>query len=201
MCSAHALEDGRFFWKTDLEATFDEWLEALDAVTFLAPLGSMGERRAVSARCAAGLPRRFSRIRNRPRGAGRLSKADLVSAMVGEFVRCRASWAGFTARKKGETEAVAAALAEQYLPSGPDSPVPGTGLGSILSIADKVDILVGCFGLGMIPTGAADPYALRRCALGITRIMLERGYRFDVKELFEEAPEAVRRSEMEAGPH
>ena len=71
--------------------------------------------------------------------------------------------------------------------SGPDSPVPATELGSILSIADKVDTLVGCFGLGMIPTGAADPYALRRCALGITRIMLERGYRFDVKELFEEA--------------
>ena len=181
------LEDGRFFWKTDLEATFDEWLEALDAVTFLAPLGSMGEKtRRISALCRW-LAEKVQQDPEQAARAGRLSKADLVSAMVGEFDTLQGIMGGIYARKKGETEAVAAALAEQYLPSGPDSPVPATELGSILSIADKVDTLVGCFGLGMIPTGAADPYALRRCALGITRIMLERGYRFDVKELFEEA--------------
>ncbi len=181
------LEDGRFFWKTDLEATFDEWLEALDAVTFLAPLGSMGEKtRRISALCRW-IAEKVQQDPEQASRAGRLSKADLVSAMVGEFDTLQGIMGSIYARKKGETEAVAVALAEQYLPSGPDSPVPASELGSILSIADKADTLVGCFGLGMIPTGAADPYALRRCALGITRIMLERGYRFDVKELFEAA--------------
>lgn len=181
------LEDGRFFWKTDLEATFDEWLDALDAVTFLAPLGSMGEKtRRISSLCRW-LAEKAGQDPEEAARAGRLSKADLVSAMVGEFDTLQGIMGGIYARKKGESEAVATALAEQYLPSGPDSPVPATELGSILSIADKADTLVGCFGLGMVPTGAADPYALRRCALGITRIMLERGSRFDVKELFEEA--------------
>jgi glycyl-tRNA synthetase beta chain len=87
----------------------------------------------------------------------------------------------------GETETVAAALAEQYLPAGPDSPVPATLAGALLSIADKADTMAGCFGLGMIPTGAADPYALRRCALGIARIVLEHGLRIDVRELFRTA--------------
>ncbi len=179
------LEDGRFFWKTDLEATFDEWLDALDAVTFLAPLGSMGEKtRRISSLCRW-LAEKAGQNPEEAARAGRLSKADLVSSMVGEFDTLQGIMGGIYARKKGESEAVATALAEQYLPSGPDSPVPATELGSILSIADKADTLVGCFGLGMVPT--ADPYALRRCALGITRIMLERGYRFDVKELFEEA--------------
>ncbi|WP_300715514.1 glycine--tRNA ligase subunit beta [uncultured Bilophila sp.] len=177
------LEDGRFFWKTDLEATFDEWLDALDAVTFLAPLGSMGEKtRRISSLCRW-LAEKAGQNPEEAARAGRLSKADLVSSMVGEFDTLQGIMGGIYARKKGESEAVATALAEQYLPSGPDSPVPATELGSILSIADKADTLVGC----MVPTGAADPYALRRCALGITRIMLERGYRFDVKELFEEA--------------
>ena len=181
------LEDGRFFWKTDLEATFDEWLDALDAVTFLAPLGSMGEKtRRISSLCRW-LAEKAGQNPEEAARAGRLSKADLVSSMVGEFDTLQGIMGGIYARKKGESEAVATALAEQYLPSGPDSPVPATELGSILSIADKADTLVGCFGLGMLPPGAADPYALRRCALGITRIMLERGYRFDVKELFEEA--------------
>ena len=177
------LEDGRFFWKTDLEATFDEWLDALDAVTFLAPLGSMGEKtRRISSLCRW-LAEKAGQNPEEAARAGRLSKADLVSSMVGEFDTLQGIMGGIYARKKGESEAVATALAEQYLPSGPDSPVPATELGSILSIADKADTLVGC----MVPTGAADPYALCRCALGITRIMLERGYRFDVKELFEEA--------------
>ena len=130
-------------------------LEALDAVTFLAPLGSMGEKtRRISALCRW-LAEKVQQDPEQAARAGRLSKADLVSAMVGEFDTLQGIMGGIYARKKGETEAVAAALAEQYLPSGPDSPVPATELGSILSIADKVDTL-SVFGLGMIPTGAAD---------------------------------------------
>ena len=83
--------------------------------------------------------------------------------------------------------AAADAIAEQYLPAGPDTPVPATDLGALLSMADKADTLVGCFGLGNIPTGAADPFALRRCALGIARILIEKGYRVPVEELFARA--------------
>ncbi|MEG2140950.1 MAG: glycine--tRNA ligase subunit beta, partial [Bilophila sp.] len=184
------LEDGRFFWKTDLASTFEDWLTELDNVIFLAPLGSMGEKtRRISALCqwlAKATHQSAEDVALAAR-AGRLSKADLVSAMVGEFDTLQGIMGGIYARKKDENSAVADALAEQYLPSGPDSPVPATTLGSLLSIADKADTLMGCFGLGMIPTGAADPYALRRCALGITRIMLEQGYRFDVHALFQEA--------------
>lgn len=181
------LEDARFFWKTDLAASFDEWLHSLDTVIFLAPLGSMGEKtQRISALCAS-IAKKVGENPEAAARAGRLSKADLVSAMVGEFDTLQGLMGGIYAQKMGEPQAVATALTEQYLPAGPDSPVPATALGSILSIADKIDTLVGAFGLGMQPTGAADPYALRRCALGIIRIMLERNYRFDLQPFFDEA--------------
>jgi len=119
--------------------------------------------------------------------AGRLCTADLVSGMVGEFDTLQGIMGGIYARGMGEAEEVAAAIAEHYLPAGPDSALPKTDVGSFLAMADKADTLVGCFGLGLIPTGAADPNALRRCALGISRIVLERGYRLDIRELFAEA--------------
>ncbi|BFR48624.1 glycine--tRNA ligase subunit beta [Nitratidesulfovibrio sp. HK-II] len=182
------LEDGRFFWKTDLAASFDAWLAELDNVIFLGPLGSMGDKtRRLEKLCAwlakaSGVADEVACAR-----AGRLSKADLVSEMVGEFDTLQGIMGSIYARRMGEQEVVAAALAEQYLPAGPDSPVPATPAGALLSIADKADTMAGCFGLGMIPTGAADPYALRRCALGIARIVLERGLRIDVRELFRAA--------------
>ena len=107
--------------------------------------------------------------------------------MVGEFDTLQGIMGGIYARRKGEDEVVAAALAEQYLPAGPETPVPATPCGALLSIADKADTMAGCFGLGMIPTGAADPYALRRCALGIARIVLEHGLVIDIEALFAKA--------------
>jgi glycyl-tRNA synthetase beta chain len=185
------LEDARFFWKTDLTGTFEKWLTALEAVIFLGPLGSMGEKaRRLEALCGwlAGkaAPGHASLERDAER-AGKLSKADLVSGMVGEFDTLQGVMGGIYARGRGEPEAVAAAVAEHYLPAGPDSALPATDAGALLALADKADTLTGCFGLGLIPTGAADPNALRRCALGISRILLERGYRLDVRELFAEA--------------
>lgn len=182
------LEDARFFWKSDLENSFDSWCSALDTVTFLAPLGSMGEKTRRLAKLCVWLSQQTGiATTDSAHRAGLLSKADLVSGMVGEFATLQGVMGGIYARKKGEDEAVATALAEQYLPAGPDSPIPSSALGSLLSIADKADTLVGCFGLGMIPTGAADPYALRRCALGIARILLENKLRIDIKALFAEA--------------
>ena len=179
------LEDARFFWKTDLAATVDAWIASLDSVIFLAPLGSMGDKtRRLEKLCrylaeTTGLadPEEAAR-------AGRLSKADLVSGMVGEFDSLQGIMGGIYAEKRGEKSTVVQALREQYLPAGPDTPVPSSLCGAFLSLADKADTMAGCFGLGMIPTGAADPYALRRCALGIARIIDEHGLALDVKDVF-----------------
>lgn len=182
------LEDARFFWKTDLQASFDHWQERLDSVIFLAPLGSMGDKgRRIAELCGwlannmvASCGEHVAIAADAFR-TGRLCKADLVSEMVKEFDTLQGIMGGVYAKEFGESVNVAQAIAEQYLPAGPDSPVPTTPLGAIVSMADKADTLVGCFGLGMIPTGTADPYALRRAALGIIRILIEKGYRLDVK--------------------
>jgi len=187
------LEDARFFWKTDLAADFDAWRAGLDSVTFLEPLGSMGDKTRRLAELCAWLAAAVARAGGEEidpalaARAGLLSKADLVSGMVGEFDALQGIMGGMYAGIKGEPTAVSAALAEQYLPAGPDSPIPSTMTGAVLSMADKADTLAGCFGLGMMPTGAADPYALRRAALGIARIMLDKKLRFDVRDLFDKA--------------
>ena len=184
------LEDARFFWKTDLAAQTEDWLASLDSVIFLAPLGSMGDKtRRLEIFCRylaekTGLVAPADAAR-----AGRLSKADLVSGMVGEFDTLQGIMGGIYAARRGESEIVATALREQYLPAGPDSPVPSSLAGALLSLADKADTMAGCFGLGMIPTGTVDPYALRRCALGIARIIAEHNLPLDVADVFAKAQE------------
>jgi glycyl-tRNA synthetase beta chain len=189
------LEDARFFWEADLATDLDKWLGKLDKAVFLGPLGSMGDKsRRLEALCgklaaACGLPV------DDMRRAGRLAKADLMSQMVYEFDSLQGVMGGIYARKKGESELVAQAIAEQYLPAGPDSPVPATLSGAIVALADKADTMAGCFGLGMIPTGAADPYALRRAALGISRIVMERGLSLKLDEVLAWAQEGYLRTD------
>jgi len=178
------LEDARFFWETDLTANFDAWLAKLDSVTFLAPLGSMGDKtRRIESLCGKLAEAVRPDIMLDACQAGRLCKADLVSEMVGEFSDLQGIMGGIYARKKGENAEVAQAVYEHYLPLGSDSPVPSSLAGAIVAIADKMDTLAGCFGLDMIPTGAADPYALRRQALGICRIIVEHRLRLDLPDV------------------
>ena len=196
------LEDARFFWQADLRDTFDHWLQKLDTVIFIGGLGSMGDKtrrlealcRWLAESCAPELADDASR-------AGRLSKADLVSGLVGEFDTLQGIMGGIYAGRKGESKAVAEALGEQYLPAGPDSPLPKSLAGALLSMADKADTLAGCFGLGMIPTGAADPNGLRRCALGIIRIMLEFGLAVDVRQFFAKAQQLYGDRQWKLAPH
>lgn len=179
------LEDARFFWRADLKENFDHWLAKLDQVIFLGRLGSMGDKtrrlqilcRSLAEQCAPGLADTAAR-------AGRLSKADLVTGLVGEFNDLQGIMGGIYAERKGEDKAVADALQEQYLPAGPDSPLPQSRAGALLSLADKADTLAGCFGLNMIPNGTADPNGLRRCAIGIIRIVLDFGFSLDMREIF-----------------
>lgn len=182
------LDDARFFWRADCALNFDHWLHKLDQVIYIGALGSMGDKtRRLEALCESLARQCAPEIAAAAARAGRLSKADLLSGMVNEFDTLQGIMGGIYAERAGENALTAQALKEQYLPAGPDSPLPQSLCGALLSLADKVDTLVGCFGLGMIPTGAADPNGLRRCALGCIRIALEFGLNLDVRALFAEA--------------
>jgi glycyl-tRNA synthetase beta chain len=195
------LEDARFFWEADLAAAQDAWLDRLDNVVFLAGLGSMGGKsRRLEALCGRLAGQADAALAADAARAGRLCKADLVSEMVGEFAELQGVMGGIYARAKGESETVAAAVAEQYLPAGPDSPVPATLCGALLAVADKIDTLAGCFGMELVPTGAADPYALRRQALGICRIVIEHGLRLNLPELVQAAFEGYRDVSLKTTP-
>ncbi|MDR0467212.1 MAG: glycine--tRNA ligase subunit beta [Deltaproteobacteria bacterium] len=185
------LDDARFFWKTDLAGDFDKWISALDKVVHLGPLGSMGDKaRRLETLCGM-LARKIAPsdalLAENAERAGKLCKADLVTGMVREFDSLQGVMGGIYARRMGEKEEVAVAIAEHYLPAGPESAPPETDLGALAALADKTDALAGHFGLGLVPTGATDPNGLRRCALGIGRILLERGYRLNIRELFAQA--------------
>ena len=187
------LEDARFYWKEDLKDGFTKWFEMLDKVIFLGPLGSMGDKSRRLEKLCAWLGEKIETQGQEKytiklaQQVGRHSKADLMSKMVGEFDTLQGIMGSIYALKEGLDAPLALALSEQYLPTGPDSALPTSDLGAMLSMADKVDTLVGCFGLGNIPTGTADPYALRRASLGISRILIKFGYSISLSELFEKA--------------
>ena len=180
------LEDARFFWEADCRTPLKVWLDELEKVIFLAPLGSMGDKSRRLQRLAAHLAGLiFPDMEKDLARAGRLAKTDLVSEMVGEFPDLQGIMGGIYARLKGESEVVSRAVTEQYLPAGQDSPIPQSKEGALLEIADKMDTLIGCFGLKMIPTGAADPYALRRQALGGIGIILGHDLFLSLSELID----------------
>ena len=119
--------------------------------------------------------------------ASLLCKADLVTGMVGEFPKLQGTVGREYARLQGENPAVAEAIYEHYLPTFAGDRLPDSPVGDVISIADKLDTIVGCFGVGLTPTGTADPFGLRRQALGIIRIILEKKYSFSLSQLIEES--------------
>ncbi len=185
------LEDARFFWQVDGKASLATWLDQLDKVIFLGPLGSMGDKaRRLEGLAGEVAARVAPEAADSAQRAGRLAKTDLVSEMVGEFAELQGLMGGVYTRQKGEAASVAQAVAEHYLPTGPESVVPSNAEGAVVALADKADTLVGCFGLDMVPSGANDPYALRRQALGIIRILLEYGWRLSLRDLLSWAQQA-----------
>ncbi len=181
------LEDARFFWKTDnaiLENSgFDTWLEKLDKVIFLGPLGSMGDKSRRLEKLMAALAKKLSLKEDLAARAGRCAKADLVSSMVNEFDTLQGIMGGIYANKLQEKE-LGEAISEHYLPAGPETNVPTNNYAALLSLCDKADTLVGLFGLNNIPSGTADPYALRRNALGIARILRDKKWNISIEEIF-----------------
>jgi glycyl-tRNA synthetase beta chain len=178
------LSDARFFFEEDQKVKLDERVEGLKKVVYQQKLGTSYEKmerfRSMAESLAGQLNPSVTAETSR---AATLCKADLVSAMVGEFPEVQGIMGREYALLEGEVAAVANAIAEHYLPTQAGGELPTSDIGAFVSIADKLDTICGCFGVGLIPTGAADPYALRRATIGIISIILDRGYRLSLPEL------------------
>ncbi len=181
------LSDAMFFWDQDRRKPLADRMPALKQVVFQRGLGTIYDK------CVrlAGLAHRIAgEIGGSPVWAERaawLSKCDLVSDMVGEFPELQGIMGRYYARHDGEPVEVAEAIAEQYQPRGAGDALPWTATGKALAIADKLDTIVGIFSLGQAPTGDRDPFALRRAALGLVRIMIEGELNLDLPALIAES--------------
>ncbi|MFG3693525.1 glycine--tRNA ligase subunit beta [Stutzerimonas stutzeri] len=174
------LTDAEFFFKQDKKQPLDSFNERLKNVIFQAQLGSVYDKALRVSRLAAFIAERTEGNAQWAARAGLLSKCDLATEMVGEFPEMQGIAGYYYAANGGEPNDVALALNEQYMPRGAGAELPTTHTGAVLAVADKLDTLVGIFGIGMLPTGSKDPYALRRAALGILRILIEKQLDLDL---------------------
>jgi glycyl-tRNA synthetase beta chain len=179
--------DARHFWDHDRTVRLDSRVAALDKVTFHAKLGSQGERVQRSVRLAGEIAPLVGADPVQARRAALLSKADLTTGMVGEFPELQGVMGRYYALHDGEDAAVADAIRDHYAPRGPGDAVPADPVGIAVALADKLDLLAAFFAIGEKPTGSGDPYALRRAALGIIRIIRENGLRLPLRRLIEAA--------------
>ncbi len=174
------LTDAEFFFKQDKKQKLESFNARLANVVFQAQLGSVFNKAERVSLLAAFIAARIGGDSHRAARAGLLSKCDLATEMVGEFPEMQGIAGYYYALNDGEPEDVALALNEQYMPRGAGAELPTTLTGSAVAIADKLDTLVGIFGIGMLPTGSKDPYALRRAALGILRILIDKKLDLDL---------------------
>ncbi len=177
---AARLSDAKFFWENDLavaRAGMKPWLEALEKVTFHGRLGSQGERMRRVAALAREIAPVVGADPDRAEEAALIAKADLASEMVYEFPELQGVMGVHYAEAAGHAPEVAAVAAEHYRPMGPSDDVPTAPLSVAVALADKIDTLTGFWAIDETPTGSKDPYALRRAALGVIRLVLENGLR------------------------
>ena len=175
--------DARHFWDLDRAVTLHSRVVALGAITFHAKLGTQADRVRRIVRLAGHIAPLIGADREQAIRAAELCKADLTTGMVGEFPELQGVMGSYYAAHDNEPPAVAAAIREHYFPRGPTDPVPAAPVAIAVAIADKLDTLVGFFGIGEAPTGSGDPYALRRAGLGVIRILREHDLRFDLRPL------------------
>jgi len=179
-------DDAEFYFKEDRKRTLNERVEDLKQVTFHDQLGTLFEKTERISSIASFLAGRLipSLKENR---AARLSKTDLITGVVREFPELQGVMGKYYASYDGEAEAVPPALEEQYLPKYFGGKLPATDPGALLSLADKIDSIAAFFSIGLIPTGSEDPFALRRQAMGILSIIIDKGYAITLREIFETA--------------
>ena len=174
---AARLSDAKFFYETDLKTKLEERLPKLDKIVFHEKLGTQGERVKRIAALARELAPLVGADEGMAERAANLAKADLVTEMVGEFPELQGLMGRYYAAAQGEYVSVAAACEEHYKPQGPGDRVPSDPVSIAVALADKIDTLVGFWAIDEKPTGSKDPYALRRAALGVIRLVLENGLR------------------------
>ena len=181
--------DAKFFWDTDRKQRLDAHVEKLKDVVFHVRLGSVHDKAVRVSRLSAAVAAQLKADTKLAERAGLLAKADLMTGMVYEFPDLQGTMGRYYAEHDGEPAEVAAAMEEQYLPRFAGDALPVSNSGRAVAIADKLDTLVGIFGVGEIPTGEKDPFALRRAALGVLRIMIESKLEIDLMTLLKAATE------------
>lgn len=187
------LSDAKFFYESDLGKTLEDRLPKLNEIVFHAKLGTQGERIARIERLAAEIAPLVGADVEKARRAARLCKLDLVTEVVGEFPELQGLMGRYYALAQGEDASVAAACEEHYKPVGPSDCVPTDPVSIAVALADKLDTLVGFWAIDEKPTGSKDPYALRRAALGVIRLVLENSKRLDLTNIL------IRHSDLFSG--
>ena len=179
------LADSEFFWNQDKAIKLEERLTGLDSVMFMKSLGSMGQKAKRIEKLSSNISDLAGFDKEIAQRAGLLSKTDLLSEMVGEFADLQGIMGGYYALNDGESKEVSVAIREHYQPRFAGDSLPSTDAGIAVSLADKMDTLTGIYGIGQGPTGSKDPYALRRTALGMLRILLEAKIELNLKSLID----------------
>jgi len=176
------LSDARFFYQTDLKTKLEDRLPSFKDIIFHEKLGTQSDRVERIERLAAALAPLVGADAKKAKRAARLCKADLLTEIVGEFPELQGTIGKYYAQEQGEDEAVAHAIEDHYRPKGPDDLVPSDPVSIAVALADKLDTLVGFWAVDEKPTGSKDPYALRRAALGIIRLVLDNKIRLPLIE-------------------
>ena len=184
------LADARFFVEEDLKAPLADRLQKLESVVFQSKLGTMGAKVRRLESNANAIAEWAGADAAACQAAARICKADLETLIVYEFPELQGEMGRWYALREGIEQAVADAIRDHYRPQGADDSVPEHSVGAVVAIADRIDTLVGCFGIGLVPSGSADPFALRRAALGIIRIALEGPLDVDLRALVAQAYQA-----------
>ncbi len=191
------LADARFFFETDKKTTLDAQRERLKSVVFQNKLGTVYDKTKRMGRLAADIACQLNSDTEMAARAATLSKADLVSEMVQEFPELQGIMGQYYARHEGMAEDIALAQNEQYMPRFAGDELPATLAGCSVALADKLDTLVGIFGIKQPPSGSKDPFALRRATLGILRILVEKKLNLDLEVLIRSASKGYQESGVE----
>jgi glycyl-tRNA synthetase beta chain len=186
------LSDAKFFYETDLKTKLEERLAKFDSIVFHEKLGTQGERIARIGRLAAEIAPLVGADVEKTKRAARLAKADLLTEVVGEFPELQGLMGKYYALAQGEDASVAAASEEHYKPQGPNDRVPTDPVSVAVALADKIDTLVGFWAIDEKPTGSKDPYALRRAALGVIRLLVENRHKINLISVFDKHAEAFK---------
>lgn len=191
------LEDAMFFWNTDRKTPLADRVPLLNSVTFQKDLGSSGDKVRRVAVLAKTIAKAIAGDATKVARAAQLAKCDLLTDMVGEFPELQGVMGRYYAQHDGEDAEVAQAIFEQYLPRFAGDELPATKTGQALAVADKLDTVCGIFSTGQTPSGSKDPFGLRRQALGVLRILVEKKLDLDLAALIGAAVEPLRGSASE----